>query len=95
MIYQNNAGVSVARSVGIEVAKGKYIVFADGDDFVAPDPLLNFVKSEADFVIAGFCDYYHEKIIKRLLPMDVRHYCYKRLTLLILLKYRKKKENFV
>ena len=36
-IHQQNAGVSAARNTGIQVSKGKYLVFVDGDDYIAPD----------------------------------------------------------
>lgn len=37
IINQENQGVSVARNVGLQVAKGKYIGFVDADDSIAPD----------------------------------------------------------
>ena len=33
-IHQNNSGVSVARNTGIENAKGDWITFVDGDDWI-------------------------------------------------------------
>ena len=37
LINQENKGVSAARNAGISVAKGTYLSFVDGDDFVKPD----------------------------------------------------------
>ena len=44
IINQKNAGVSAARNSGIEVAKGRYVVFVDGDDYIASDHLEYLVS---------------------------------------------------
>lgn len=37
VIHQNNLGVVMARKKGVELAKGKYISFVDGDDWIEPE----------------------------------------------------------
>lgn len=37
VVHQANAGVSSARNAGLDRARGKYILFIDGDDFIEPD----------------------------------------------------------
>ncbi len=37
VIHQSNRGVSDARNAGIDAATGEYLVFADGDDYLAYD----------------------------------------------------------
>ena len=37
VIHKKNEGVSVARNIGIDLSKGRYIMFCDSDDFVKRD----------------------------------------------------------
>lgn len=37
VIHKENGGLSDARNKGLEVARGKYIVFVDGDDYIEQD----------------------------------------------------------
>ena len=62
-IHKENGGSVDARRVGVELAKGKYIVFVDGDDYVEGDYIDNLhkaIKQEADFYILNSkCKYYN------------------------------------
>ena len=57
-IHQKNAGISVARNVGIEQATGEFLAFADSDDIFETDVLAEAIKAQqkhdADVVIFNF-----------------------------------------
>ena len=44
VVHQENRGLSAARNVGIEKAKGEYILFVDGDDWIEQDALSVLVS---------------------------------------------------
>lgn len=51
-LEKNSGGASVPRNVGIDKAKGKYIVFIDSDDMISDDyieTILNKIKEEWDY----------------------------------------------
>ncbi len=51
LIEINNSGVSTARNIGINNANGKYVIFVDGDDTIAPD----YCERIADEIIKYDC----------------------------------------
>lgn len=49
VIHQENAGVSVARNVGIDESKGDYLAFVDADDHISKNHLSSLYNGKTDF----------------------------------------------
>ena len=45
VIHKKNGGLSDARNVGIEAAKGEYLCFVDSDDYIQSTMLEHLVKA--------------------------------------------------
>lgn len=57
VVHQKNKGLSAARNIGIELAKGKYIAFVDSDDYIA-DKMIEvlyelIIENEAELAICN------------------------------------------
>lgn len=70
VIHKKNGGLVSARKAGAAVAKGKYIISIDGDDFISEEyfeHLEEILKSSSpDIIICGYHTYY-KNITKKFL----------------------------
>ena len=73
LVCKKNGGASSARNEGMKHAKGKYISFIDGDDFINADYLKNrvdaMIQNDTDLCVGGIRTYqngtYGEPVILR------------------------------
>jgi len=65
VFHQKNAGVSVARTLGLEMAHGEWICFVDGDDKLVRNSLLAIMKEaeskQPEILIARSFRFEHQK----------------------------------
>ena len=68
VVHQDNRGLVAARKAGLKRAKGEYIAFVDGDDYLLPDMyevlMRELVKSQADLITCGYYEMRDGKICK-------------------------------
>ena len=59
VIHKENGGLSDARNAGLNRARGEWILFVDGDDFLAENAvecLMAEARPDVDFVQFGYCE---------------------------------------
>lgn len=65
VIHQQNAGVSNARNCGIRLAKGTYIAFVDGDDWIEKDMyeilMADLLLTGSDIAVGSYTKEYGDK----------------------------------
>ena len=73
VIHIENAGVSNARNIGLEIVRGEYIQFLDADDYIEKNMLEDLVKiadkNKPDLIISGIKKVdQNNKLIENILP---------------------------
>lgn len=78
VIHKKNEGLGFARNSGLSIAKGSYIVFVDGDDYIESTMIEHLYKDmilhNADTCIGGFKRVYKDKIVENKNPFAGQEY---------------------
>lgn len=65
-LRENSGSAAEPRNMGLDEARGEYIVFVDADDYLEPDALDHLyreaVSMDYDCVIAGYCNYSDDQV---------------------------------
>lgn len=57
--HKSNQGVAISRNTGLKAAKGKYVIFCDSDDWIAPQLMQKmYATAESQNADIVMCDFY-------------------------------------
>ena len=74
VVHQRNKGVSAARNIGINVAKGEFLTFVDSDDYISSQFIERLVQEVDlyDIIIGGYhlMDEYGTERKKQIFPLN-------------------------
>lgn len=62
LVHQKNQGVSTARNKGTSLAKGRYIIFVDADDYIRADTLM-FLHESCNDCRADICFFGYQRVV--------------------------------
>lgn len=75
IVHQENAGLSAARNKGLALAKGEYIFFVDGDDWIETDTIRQLLllaeQYHSDIVTCGINEIYQDGEVKSSKERDI------------------------
>jgi len=72
VVSKRNTGVSDSRNLGIDIARGKYLVFVDSDDYVADDYIEVLVNEMISQDVQMVCAEYYSVKDGDVVPHDSR-----------------------
>ncbi len=76
LIQKENGGVSSARNLGVESAKGDYVIFLDADDFFLPKSIERLVyvreKYHTNIACGRNCSFVRGTLLRHFAPLAER-----------------------
>ena len=74
VFHKENGGVSSARNLGLDHAKGDWITFIDSDDYITKDYLEGVVSREENLIIKGYKNVINKGIVGGRMAEEVVQY---------------------